>query len=620
MSVFNSIVHNTSADFRWRKLFSSLHWSLNILAMLLWSAGLGIVSLYYARPGYGRELFFSYLQTPLILALNLIPIALFVFLIFFLTNRVWISVFVSGALIVVISLINYFKLLFRGDPLLATDIAYLNEAARTGGDYNIFLDWTILATFAAVILLTVFSFFFLRARFEKPLPRVGGFLLVVIAGVLLYTNVYKSWDVYTDTKNLDVFMSNGKVMSQWSATDQYVCRGFIYPLIYSSKSLNNDKPEDYNKKEAEELLDSYQYDDIPDDKKVSVIAVMYEAYNDFSTFGLEFENDPYAFFHELQEESVSGQLVTNIFAGDTINTERTFITGSLTKYEYRKQADSYARYFNEQGYFTEFCHPGYGWFYNRQNVYGYLGFSSDWFFETRYTMPDGWGIMHDGGFLPDLTVLFEDALAAGTPYFNFSVTYQNHGPYDEGARTSDTVYYQSPDLSLSGSNIFNNYLAGIAETDAAMGDFIGYFKAREEPVVVVFFGDHNPWLGDAAWVYEELGINLDLATEDGFYNYYTTPYIIWANDAAKTALGNDFTGDGGSFSPCFLMAKLFDLCAWEGNELMKINRSLRDHTDIVHVTGAVRENGILSERPSEDTTAAIDAYTNLMYYLLRDRY
>jgi phosphoglycerol transferase MdoB-like AlkP superfamily enzyme len=238
---------------------------------------------------------------------------------------------------------------------------------------------------------------------------------------------------------------------------------------------------------------------------------------------------------------VSGRLITNIFAGDTINSERTFITGSTEKFDYRKSADSYARYFNEQGYITEFCHPCYGWFYNRQNVFEYLGFSSLWFFETRYTMPDGWGMMHDGAFLGDLTELYSEATSDGTPFFNFSVTYQNHGPYDDGKRGSDTTYYSAPGLSEAGSNIFNNYLAGIAETDDAMRSFIDYFRSLDEPVIIVFFGDHNPWLGDGSWVYDEIGIDIDLSTDEGFYNHYSTQYIIWANDSAKAVLGNDFT-------------------------------------------------------------------------------
>ena len=63
-------------------------------------------------------------------------------------------------------------------------------------------------------------------------------------------------------------------------------------------------------------------------------------------------------------------------------------------------------------------------------------------------------------------------------------------------------------------------------------------------MVIVLFGDHNPWMGDANSVYSKLGIDLDLSTKEGFLNYYATRYLIWANDAAKEVLGCDFQGEG----------------------------------------------------------------------------
>jgi hypothetical protein len=104
-----------------------------------------------------------------------------------------------------------------------------------------------------------------------------------------------------------------------------------------------------------------------------------------------------------------------------------------------------------------------------------------------------------------------------------------------------------------------------------------------------------PWLGNFNSVYLELGINIDRGTEEGVFNFYSVPYIIWANDAAKETLGNSFTGDGGSFSPGFLMGALFELCSWEGERYMQALREFQTHIDIVNTaTGLLRENGALT--------------------------
>ena len=84
-------------------------------------------------------------------------------------------------------------------------------------------------------------------------------------------------------------------------------------------------------------------------------------------------------------------------------------------------------------------------------------------------------------------------------------------------------------------------------------------------MVLVVFGDHKPWLGYSNSAYQELGVNLELSSEEGFYNYYATRYLIWANDAAEKSLGGSFTGEGPDVSSCFLMNLLFDQLGWKGN-------------------------------------------------------
>ena len=115
------------------------------------------------------------------------------------------------------------------------------------------------------------------------------------------------------------------------STQQFISRGFIYPFLYSSKDVGMKKPDGYNKKEIENSLKDIKEDDIPGDKKVNIIAIMMEAYGDFSVYPqIEFdsENNPYAAFNRIKEISYHGNLLTDIFAAGTVRTERRFITGA----------------------------------------------------------------------------------------------------------------------------------------------------------------------------------------------------------------------------------------------------------------------------------------------------
>lgn len=597
--------------------------SITILALALWSVMLGIASLYLACPGYGTALFAAYLTEIPLLVLNLLPVLVVVLLFYLLSCRVWISTLLSSILVLVPTIVNYMKLSFRGDPLMASDIAYLSEAAQMSTRYSLTrsLLLPVILICCAALALTVAAFFLPKVRCEF-LPRLVASALLLIWSAILYSGVYLSDAVYLETQNTDITLSNDVIMSVWSDTDRYVCHGFLYPFLHSFSTFKENVPTGYHASTAKEAFNSYTYTDIPEEQKVNIVSIMLEAYNDFSAFdGITFEVDPYEALHAIQAESWSGTLVTNIFAGGTITTENAFLTGNIRNYTYRKNAGSFVRYFGDQGYTTVFAHPSYAWFYNRANVSEYLGFDGAFFYENRYSTDSG-NIYIDEEFFADLITLYEEGTANGNPYFNFSVTYQNHGPYVADTMYSSTEYISREGLSEESYNIFNNYLAGIASTNAELANLVEYFRTVEEPVVLIFFGDHNPWLGDNASVYKDLDINLNLNQDEGFYNYYSTPYVIWANDTAKEILGNDFVGDGGSLSPCFLMSEFFSLCGWSGDEFMQANMELKAYADVVSTTGRVRivEDGILTETIPQYLRDLLDRYYEMEYYRKQDLY
>ena len=107
----------------------------------------------------------------------------------------------------------------------------------------------------------------------------------------------------------------------------------------------------------------------------------------------------------------------------------------------------------------------------------------------------------------------ERQMAEGDWAFSFNVTYQNHGPYFDDRLTSDTIYVPQGTLSDSDYYIINNYLTGVADTGAQMRAFCDRFRDSEESVVIVFFGDHRPWLGEQSVTYAALGIDLDAPGE-----------------------------------------------------------------------------------------------------------
>lgn len=394
----------------------------------------------------------------------------------------------------------------------------------------------------------------------------------------------------------------------------------MYPFIYSSKNAKMQKPDRYNVKEAKEKLNSYNEEDIPENEKVNVVAIMLEAFADFSEYpeiSFSEENNPYMEYKEVQSNSYHGKLITNIFAGGTVNTERRFITGANTLPSFRKPVPSYARYFTSQGYKVEGSHPCYQWFYNRINVNENIGFEKYDFYENRYSELAGGEIAGDDILFSELYKDLKQSIDDKTPYFNFSVTYQNHGPYSL-EKVHDTSYVKWKDTyNDSDYNILNNYFRGIKDTGVQMKQLVENIDNLESPTVVIFFGDHKPWLGDGNSVYNMIGMEFNLETEEGVKNYYETPYLIHANDKAKETLGNEFIGSGETISPNFLMNEFFDLAGWKGPKFMQFTNELKEKISMMTNEAFIEDSNfknVLSDQGQE----IWDEYKKIEYYYLNN--
>ena len=577
----------------------------NLSFVVLLGAATGLVSLLLAASYYGVPMFLSYFSSPEIMALNLLPPILLILLVYFISGRAWIGFSVSALFVLVCSLINFFKIQIRTDPFIAADMSLIWETGNIISSYRLSLNWKIGFVVVFYALGIIFCFFFLKKKQKSAVVRVIGSASVAVVTAVMYILVFLNTGIYT---NIDVNKVSENI-SPYSFSENFIVRGFMYPFVYSIKTAFPERPEGYSRAEAERLLHEYESSPIPDDKKVNIISIMLEAYADLSKFdSIDFAVEVYGPLERIRAESVSGELIDNVFAGGTVDTERLFLTGYTKMNNYSSNTSSYVWYLKNQGYFAEGLHAGDSWFYDRVAVNKYLGMD-EYHFLDEY--PNG--NRTDEFFFSEVKNLY-DSRDREKPYFGYSLSYQNHGAYDD-TETVETAYINRGELTESSYNILNNYLSGICDTTERIERFIDSFRENPEPVVIVFFGDHMPWLGNFESVYEELGIECSLTNEESFYNMYSTPYIIWANDAAKNVSGGNFTGDGGTFSPCFLMNKIFECLKWEGNSYMKAANELKERIDVINsATGLFREDGRLTLTLSEEGQSMYSKFKKLEYF------
>lgn len=559
---------------------------------------------------FSFERFTSYFHEPTLFVLNLFPVVLLVTAAYFAVNRAWLAFLLPAILLTVMEFVNYFKVALRGDPFTAEDFTLVGEAAGILGEYTLeFPVWLFLAAgLLTVVTLVLHRYARARVPRRRWWVRAAAFALCICAAVLSWTQWYRSEALYDRQKNHTLF-------NEEKQAENYASHGFVYSFLHSLKDLIPTAPEGYSEEAALALLGGAEDAAIPEGERVNIVVTMLESFCDLSELEeFPLSSDPYAPLHALQSESYHGTLISDTVGGATINAERAFLTGfSYPQPRYREPTCSFVRYFAAQGYRTDGSHPGYDWFYDRASINENLGFDRYLFSENHYAALSSGEHASDAELFPALAEVYDSQTADGTPYFSFSVTYQNHSPY-----ASDTLHGAEylPQGSLSDAAYYqiNNYLNGAADTCAQISAYVDTFRDNPEPVVLVFYGDHKPSFGVGNCDYEALGIEIAEGSPEGCRNLYSTPYLIWANDAAKETLDFDFTGEGRTISPCFLMAELFDCCGWDGPAWMQYQRQMRDVIPVLHCRTMYMENSVLCDELSESGSALLHDYQIVEYY------
>ena len=574
-----------------------------MVGMFLACVVLAIACLLLSYSNFSPDIFKGYFEHPMILVVNTLVAFALCMVLYTCIGRAWIAYLVTALVCLGIAIGNYYLIIIRCDPLQAEDILCLREALNITStqSYELKISWRIVAAVAAGAACCVA----LGLIFRHGLSLKGRLLPLVVTGVLV-CGTY--WAVNTGT--ILRYCENYEYIDTWSSTQIYASRGVLYSFSRSALNLSSSKPDGYSEEKAEQYMAGYTDKDIPEERKVDIIVVMRESYNDLSDLGgtqtgVDWQT-PYELYHKLAQESYTGRMVSNGFGGNTKDAERCFLTGSSEVPAYRRLANSYVWWLRRQGYTTEGAHPFNGWFYNRQNFNRYIGFENYYFKENLF------GALSDEKAADD-DILYEQILrlynesSPDEPYFSFSVTFEGHGPYDYRGKDAQDNQYVLEGADTADGYALNDYLNCVRRRDEELMVLIDALRQSDRPVVVLTYGDHNATLGAdinnyTTAAYDTYGINMDVSTEEGFYNYYTTEYLIWANDAAKEVLDFDFTGTGPTVSPCYLMNVLAECLGWEGNAHLQAMGDLMQTFPVISTKGIVSVEGKLVQQIDEAHT------------------
>ena len=351
--------------------------------------------------------------------------------------------------------------------------------------------------------------------------------------------------------------------------------------------------------------------------------------------------DPLKNWKEIcsSDNAYSGHIVVPNFGGGTSNSEYDVLTGCATRYldnplpSYNfihGDFDGMPRQLQKLGYETQSIHPGYAWFYNRQNVYPDLGFETCYFLEDSFDLEtQGYG-----GYINEVVTMDKiiDTLDThikekDSPLFSFTVTIQNHGPYEKHYGTLPANFSTDIPLDENQTDLLTQYFTGVIDADKQIGRLKAYAENSDEPIVLVYFGDHLPGFSNGMEFFDLLDYPIDAnGTPAEQLAVYETPYFIWQNDKAESLYGNIRTKaaemelpENGLISSQFLGTTVLEMFA-EGYEspLHQLNNQLRKELPVCAKNIYVDAAGNYTEYLSAEQQETVKTLKNWQYYKLFD--
>ena len=573
-------------------------------------------------------------QAPMMLAWNILPVLLCILLLFFATRKFFFSVSTTAVVFLFLAVTDRIKVIMRQEPLLPTDLTLVKETVailKTFPAYQLVLISLMLLAF---VLLLVLSFLKAKKATLPPIPRIIGLVLVIACA--FGVNQF----IYTDKTRYDAYPT---VDNPYFQVNQYNTKGMIYSFLHQYNITKMTAPEGYHAKYFAEL-ENTQWN-APENKEYPhIIMIMGEAFSDLSEnphLNFNGYRDPLKNWKEIcaSGNAYSGHVVVANFGGGTSNSEYDVLTGCATRYldnplpSYNfihGDFDGIPRQLQKVGYETLSIHPGYAWFYNRQNVYPDLGFETCYFLEDSFDL----ATQGYGGYINEVVTMDKiiDTLDAhikekDSPLFSFTVTIQNHGPYEKHYGTLPANFSTDVPLDENQTDLLTQYFTGVIDADEQIGRLKEYAENSDEPIVLVYFGDHLPGFSNGMEFFDLLDYPIDAnGTPAEQLAVYETPYFIWQNDRAEALCGNmkDMIAElelpaNGLMSSQFLGTTVLEMFVPEyESPLHQMNDRLRRKLPVCAKNIYVDAEGNYTEYISAEQQEMVKTLKNWQYYKLFD--
>jgi phosphoglycerol transferase MdoB-like AlkP superfamily enzyme len=470
---------------------------------------------------------------------NALPLSLLALLLYGLSGRVLMSIWLTAVTARLVFAVNAIKVAQMNAPLMPGDWVVHSQLLHNMDFFSHYTGGSMWLIVLGIVAFCTVTWVVWRCERHWAHPRIAGRILCTLLALgLLYV-------AFRGERPFGKIYSDDQLAGYqpWDPIASVQKMGLMAALVRMTQEAriripkaNEAEIANFAQKHAADLAERMGRKipaELPD-----IVVVQSEAFFDPGIMKGINLGDFAPNFERLAAGGLTGSLKTPTYGGGTIRTEFETLTGYPMQafpsivYPYyglvRKWMPSVPRRLRRFGYSTTLFHPFRADFWNRQEVMPELGFEHS-FYEKDF------GQASRAGFYISDQALYDFVLAhlpqpGSVPSYNLVITMENHGPWSSDVQGLPHALDGHPlpqGLGTTGLQQMTYYLSHLVNGDVALGDFGRKLMARKRWTVLLFYGDHLPSLDDA---FKDIGFD-----NGKNYSYQHTRYMLISNRPLKPA-------------------------------------------------------------------------------------
>lgn len=456
---------------------------------------------------------------------------------------------IIATVLYILAFVNQIKVEYMYEPIYFSDVLYLfnleeiidiidGTFVNSLKNFIVLFIWYLLITIACCVISLKNTISINNYKTRLFMASVGIAILIILFIPSSWTTTFMQKKIFTVEERMD-YSAHTTNVSYYST---YGVVSGMYGQMLENRIL---EPKEYDEIKISKTISDVNIDEDNSFGTPNIIVLFAESFWNIDQLDeIKFDTKITENFEALKENGIFFNMLSPSYGGVSANVEFEFLTGANTMY-FNKGYIPYMQlyvndeYHNKPSIINELENNGYNTkivtytsdkLFNCGKFYDYIGVNEKEFIANIEDDKIKGYYVSDEAVVDNIIETFENK-PNGEKLFYMTLTMQAHMPYLIDKYNDYDMNIVKSNLSQEMDETLLSYAQGVYDTDKQLKRLYEYIQKLEEPTIIVFYGDHLPYLKTTSGknVLENLKF---FNTDDELvnqYRKYNTQALIVAN-------------------------------------------------------------------------------------------